>query len=94
MQEGSANLTRSIQSIQVHLTNGMNSPEVPFKNQHRKSGSETLLAEFNYSHVRSISYRLTEIGNYQSFTSFRFESMRVGDRDPMLEESKFSSNNG
>ena len=40
-------VTKSLQSIQVHLNNGMSSPVVPFNSEDNCTGSEQLLHNFH-----------------------------------------------
>ena len=59
-----------LQSIQVHLNNGMSSPAIPFQNENNNCGSEELMVnnnEFNQSslpnlcHVHAFKFKRTKI---------------------------------
>lgn len=70
---------KAIQSIQVHLSNGMSSPVIPYSKPDNDGGVEDILQDFHCEHVKSISFRTTKMGQFKSITSFAVTYSRKGD---------------
>ena len=63
-----------LQSIQVHLNNGMSSPAIPFHNENNNCGSEELMANSTEcKHVHALWFKRTKIQRYNAFTSIQVE---------------------